>query len=69
MRRFVRIRDGKMILGVGLGLAHYFNCDVRLVRIGLVALAWLNAAGLAVIVLYLILAACTPMVATPADAS
>jgi|GEM_PF-6959078 len=67
MRPFVRIRDGKWIGGIALGLAYYCGIDVRLIRIGLTALAWLTQGGLALIPLYLILMWCTPMVATPAD--
>lgn len=67
MRSYVRVRDGKFIGGVALGLAWYSGIDVRIVRIALTALAMLTTGGLVVVVLYLILMFTTPIVATPAD--
>jgi len=40
-----RSRDGAMLAGVAVGLADYFDVDVTLVRIGLVALTLLGGAG------------------------
>ncbi|MGO9583096.1 MAG: PspC domain-containing protein [Acidimicrobiales bacterium] len=40
-----RSRDGAMLAGVAAGLADYFDVDVTLVRIGLVALTLLGGAG------------------------
>jgi phage shock protein PspC (stress-responsive transcriptional regulator) len=37
--------DGRMVAGVAMGLAQYFDVDVMLVRIVLVALAFLGGAA------------------------
>ncbi len=52
VRRFRRPRSGRVIAGVGAGLAYRFDLDPLLVRVGLVALALLGGAGL---VLYALL--------------
>lgn len=44
--RLRRGRDGKMLAGVAVGLADYFDVDPTIVRIGFVALAFVG--GLAV---------------------
>ena len=44
-RALRRSRDGSMLAGVATGLAEYFDVDVTLVRIGLVALTLLGGAG------------------------
>lgn len=67
MRPYCRIREGKWISGIALGLAYYWRIDVRLIRIALVALACLTNGGLAVVVLYFVLAFATPQVASSAD--
>jgi phage shock protein PspC (stress-responsive transcriptional regulator) len=40
-----RPRDGAMLAGVAAGVGDYFDVDVTLVRIGLVALTLLGGAG------------------------
>ena len=52
VRLFRRPRSGRVIAGVGAGLAYRFDLDPLLVRVGLVALALLGGAGL---VLYILL--------------
>lgn len=44
-RPLCRIREGSMLAGVATGLAEYFDLDVTIVRIGLVALTLLGGAG------------------------
>src|SRR5690349_22635117 len=44
-RRLYRTRDDRVIAGVCGGIAHYFNIDPVLVRVGAVALALLGGAG------------------------
>ena len=44
-KRLVRSRNDRMIAGVAGGLAQIFNIDPLLVRIALVALAFLNGFG------------------------
>ena len=51
-KRLVRSRNDRMIAGVAGGLAQIFNIDPLLVRIALVALAFLNGFGF---ILYLAL--------------
>ncbi|MEO7994443.1 MAG: PspC domain-containing protein [bacterium] len=65
MRRFVRIRQGKKLLGVAQGLAVYTGIDPLLVRVALVALAVIPSGGLATVALYFILAGLTPLVDLP----
>ncbi len=45
-QRLHRVGRGRMLAGVAAGLAHYFDVDPTIVRIGFVALAFLG--GLAV---------------------
>ncbi len=45
VRLFRRPRSGRVIAGVGAGLAYRFDLDPLLVRVGLVALALLGGAG------------------------
>jgi len=44
--RLYRSREGKMIAGVCSGLAHYFDIDVSLVRLGWVLLTLVGGSGL-----------------------
>lgn len=50
--RLVRVRQGRMIGGVATGLARHLNLDVTLVRLALVALAFINGLG---VLIYLVL--------------
>jgi len=43
-----RAREGRLIGGVAAGIANYFNVDVLLVRIVLVALVFVGGAGIPV---------------------
>ncbi|OGE73952.1 MAG: hypothetical protein A3I07_04195 [Candidatus Doudnabacteria bacterium RIFCSPLOWO2_02_FULL_42_9] len=51
-RKFYRSKNNRKIAGVAGGLAHYFNIDPTLVRLGFVLGIFLNGLGL---IAYLVL--------------
>lgn len=53
-KKLVRPADGRMVAGVAVGLADYFDVDVTLVRLAFVAAELLSAGALGLIV-YVIL--------------
>ncbi len=59
-RRFHRVRKGKILLGLMQGLGEYFKIDPVILRIAVVLLTVLTQAGLAVPILYFIVALCVP---------
>jgi phage shock protein C len=54
IRRLTRSEDDKMIAGVCGGIAEFFDVDVTLVRVGMVAVSVLGAGVLLYAVLWLI---------------
>ncbi len=46
MRRLCKIKEGKKLCGVCMGLSRYFDIDVTLVRLALVAFTVLGGSGI-----------------------
>lgn len=56
-KRLVRVREGRMVLGVAAGIANYVNVDPVLVRLLFVLLALASGWG---VLIYIILAIVMP---------
>lgn len=65
-KRLFRLRDDKLIAGVGSGIAHYFDIDPVIVRLALVALVFAGGIGVA---LYIVAWCIMPLGTTQATSS
>ena len=68
IRRFTRLKKGKVFLGLCAGLGDYFKIDPIIIRLAFLLGFFTLASGLALVVFYIIAALVVPYGDTPSPA-